>query len=155
MGAWKLTEYEKVIYLDNGVYQCYNNGEVVKTKTRGFQSFDFNEALRQVRNKNTFEALNKLFIGHNLYTARMFGKRINGNKFDSAKYLEIYEENQEFEPVTRCKNSNRIFEAKHIDFESEFIDSRMNNLSNGQESVLYNPRMNYHEAMLALESVNV
>ena len=155
LGDWKLTEYEKVTYLDNGVYQCYNNGEVVKTKTRGFQSFDFENALQQIKTKNTFEALNKLFIGHNLYTARMFGKRINGNKFDAAKYLEVYEENQEFEPITRCKNSNRIFENKHIDFESEFIDSRMNNLSSGQESVLYNPRLNYHEAMLALESANV
>ena len=134
LGEYKLSKYDRILYLDNGIYQCFSGKEIIKTKTRGFANFDFESAVESINERFTFSANNKLFIGHNLETLKHLG-----GGFRNAEYLSVYENDIEIESITRERNSNRIFESKDIDFTKEFLDSKINTLYGGKESALYEP----------------
>lgn len=142
IGEYKLSEYAKVIYLDNGVYQCYDqNGAIVKTKTRGFRGFDFNKAIEEIGRCRSFSGLVDIFVGHNLHQE---------NLFKGAAYLSQHEINKQISPTENTITSARWFEDKEIDLLSGYIDSRVNGKDSGRESASYQ-RVIFKGADLALD----
>lgn len=140
LGEYKLTEYEKVVYLDNGVYQCYNGGQIVKTKTKGFRNFDFNTALKQLDEKKTYTGLAEFFVGHNLHELHTF---IN------AGYLEDYAQNKTQNPINSLV---RKFENWNCNLLDSYLDSNTINLFNGSESGLYK-KSNFKDCDMALDTI--
>lgn len=142
IGEFKLKEYAKVTYLDQGVYQCYDhNGNIVKTKTRGFRNFDFNSAMRAIQTARTFNGLVDIFIGHNLHTE---------NLFRGAAYLSQHELTKAVSPLENTARGARWFEDKEIDLTQGYIDSRTNGQDAGRESANYQ-RVIYKGADLAID----
>lgn len=142
IGEYKLSEYAKVTYLDNGVYQCYDKaGNIVKTKTRGFRDFDFNTALADIGRCRSFAGLVDIFVGHNLHQE---------NLFKGAAYLSQYELSKRVSPVENKVDSARWFEDKEIDLLSGYIDSKVNGKYSGRESASYQ-RVIFKGADLALD----
>jgi hypothetical protein len=125
LGEYKKESYEKVEYLDNGVYRCWNDGKIVKTKHKGSKHFDFSAALNLLNEKQYYKADNSIFVGHNIFAM---------NQFSKAKYLENFALDKEINPIENCP---RIFENKIIDFSREFLDSKPNALYGGKESGIY------------------
>lgn len=128
LGNYKTSFYEKITYLDNGVYQCYNNGQVVKTKTRGFRRFDFAQALQELKEKRTYTALAEFFMGHNLFAQNMF---------TTANYLEDFAAPKTMRPATKDRFSMRHFIGGDIDLTKHFIDSKPIATYNGLMSSPY------------------
>lgn len=130
LGQYKLSSYDKITYLDNGVYQCYRNGEVVKTKTRGFRRFDFAQALKELHEKRTYTALAEFFVGHNLFTQNIFTSK--------ADYLEDFAELKTMRPIEKDRFAMRVFLGDSgIDLTRGFIDSKAVVSYNGMASSPY------------------
>lgn len=129
LGEYKISEYDKVTYLDNGVYRCETNGQVVKTKTRGFRSFDFTKALTELVNRRSYTALAEFFVGHNLFTKNMF---------TGADYLADFAAPKTMYPAMKDRTSMRHFKAADIDLTQGFIDSEPITGYHGLESAPYN-----------------
>lgn len=125
LGEYKLESYDKVIYLDNGVYQCWNDGKVIKTKHKGSKQFDFAASVNNLNEKQYYTADNNIFVGHNIFSM---------NQFQNAKYLQNIRLDKNINPL---ENVPRIFETKKVDFSSEFIDSKIVSLYGGKESAIY------------------
>lgn len=128
LGEYKISEYDKVTYLDNGVYQCTNGGKVVKTKTRGFRRFDFAKALRELVNQRSYTALAEFFVGHNLFSK---------NLFTSADYLADFATPKTMYPSAKDRLSMRHFMAGDIDLTKDFLDSQPISVYNGLPSAPY------------------
>lgn len=131
LGEYKRSTYDKVTYLDNGVYQCYNDGNAVKTKTRGFRKFNFSQALVELTHKQTYTALAEFFMGHNLFTQ---------NVFTSANYLADVAAPKTMRPVERDRFAMRHFlvDSENIDLTKTFIDSKAISHYSGLGSSPYN-----------------
>lgn len=125
LGEYKKESYEKVEYLDNGVYRCFNGGEIVKTKHKGSKTFDFSAALSDLNEKQYYKADNSIFVGHNIFAM---------NQFSKAEYLHNFALDKDIKPLENCP---RIFESKQIDLSNGFLDSRINSLYAGKESGIY------------------
>lgn len=131
LGDYKQEFYEKVEYLDNGVYRCWNDGKVIKTKHKGSKTFDFDAALNDLNAKQYYKADNSIFIGHNIFSL---------NQFQNADYLHNVKLDKEINPL---ENVPRIFENKlDKDLTSGFLDSRIIDLYGGRESLLYKQNEN-------------
>lgn len=128
LGSFKKEHYDYVTYLDNGVYRAYRNGQVVKEKTRGFKSFDFDQALREIKDDKSYTALIEFFVGHNFYSK---------NLFKQAEYLNQLEILKRFEMMPDARNATRIFNMADFDPTEGFTDSRILTNYNGLESGLY------------------
>jgi len=143
LGEYKLESYDKVIYLDNGVYQCWKNGEIIKTKHKGSKEFDFTAALKTLQQKQYYQADNKIFVGHNIFSL---------HQFQNAEYLRNIQLHKAINPI---ENVSRIFENKQIDLSKDFIDSKPYNLYNGKESGLYrHNEMNINKNDFTLDLIN-
>jgi hypothetical protein len=144
LGEYKLKEYAKVTYLDNGVYQCYDKaGNVVKTKTRGFRGFDFQKALADISGCRSFAGLVDIFIGHNLHQE---------NLFRGAAYLSQHALSKNVSPLENRPDSMRWFENKEIDLTRGYIDSKVNGKFTGRESASYQ-RVIYKGTDLAIDQL--
>ncbi len=128
LGAFKRSQYEKITYLDNGVYQCYMGGKPVKTKTRGFRRFNFDECLRELKACRSYTALQEFFVGHNLFTQ---------NLFTQADYLEDFAARKTIFPAEVDRHAMRIFNAADVDLTKGFLDSRAITDYNGLPSAPY------------------
>lgn len=130
-GEYKLKEYARITYLDNGVYRCYDKyGQTVKTKTRGFKSFDFTNAVKRLQRCNSYSAVASFFVGHNLYVQKMF---------KGANYLDTFAVEKESNPLSTDKDAMRIFvnRSDDLDLTTGYIDSRINDSFSGRESAAY------------------
>lgn len=114
IGEYKHSQYDKVVYLDNGVYQCYRNNRPVKTKTRGFRRFDFAKALIELKEKRSYTALAEFFVGHNLFSK---------NLFTGADYLSDFGAPKTMYPAEKDHLSMRVFKAADVDLTKTFLDS--------------------------------
>lgn len=128
LGDYKVERFDKVVYLDNGVYQCYNKGEIVKTKTQGFRNFNFNSCLKELQDKRSYTALTEFFIGHNLFSQ---------NILTSAEYLQDFAEKKTMFPAENHRFAMREFIAENVNLTKGFLDSRMINEYNGIASSPY------------------
>lgn len=130
LGHFKHTNYHKITYLDNGVYQCYDRaGNVLKTKTRGFRRFDFAQALKELTEKRSYTALAEFFIGHNLFTQNLFTSK--------AGYLEDFAESKTMRPSEKDRFAMRHFIGGNVDLTKDFIDSKAVATYNGLMSSPY------------------
>lgn len=146
LGEYKEKQFAKVTYLDNGVYQCYNErGEVVKSKSRGFKTFNFEKALADIQQRKTYIALAEFFIGHNLYSQNMF---------QGAQYLETYATDKVISPLDRDNQSMRKYDAEVIDLTQGYIDSRITNAYSGRESSVYTKTV-YRGSDVMLDAIRV
>lgn len=132
LGAYKVTHYDQVTYLDCGVYQCRNDGDIVKTKTKGFRRFDFNAAFEELKHARSYTALLEIFIGHNLYSKNPF--------IGKAQYLQDYAQSKTTRPTEKDLTAMRWFDIKDgdVDLTETFIDSRPVAQYNGLMSAPYN-----------------
>jgi len=129
LGNFKHTNYHKVTYLDNGVYQCYDReGKVCKTKTRGFRRFNFPQALKELHEKRTYTAIAEFFMGHNLFSQNMF---------TSVKYLEDFAEPKTMKPAEKDRFAMRHFIGGDIDLARHYMDSKPVATYNGLASSPY------------------
>lgn len=112
IGDFKVTHYDNVLYLDNGVYQAFSDGVLKKAKTRGLKTLDFQNALSEMQDNYSYDAESDVFIGHNLYTAKTFNK---------AEYLDILNIKRSFSPSSEI--DSRVFEKKKINLLDGFLDS--------------------------------
>lgn len=134
LGAFKYSHYDRVTYLDNGVYQCYRmetnkrTFQIVKTKTRGFRTFNFPAAIAELKQRRSYTGTAELFMGHNLFTQ---------NIFQGIPYLSDVAEPKTTRPTENNYNAMRIFEARDIDLTRDFLDSRPIEVWNGLESAPY------------------
>lgn len=130
LGDFKKSEYEKVVYLDNGVYQCYQNGIPVKTKTQGFRLFDFAKCFKELSETKSYTALSEFFVGHNLFTRHLF---------TGASYLSDFGAEKTMSPASKDKIAMRYFEERNVDLTKEYLDSFPVVEFNGLLSAPYNP----------------
>jgi hypothetical protein len=128
LGSFKKEHYDYITYLDNGVYRAYQNGQVVKEKTRGFKSFNFDQALAEIKDDKSYTALIEFFVGHNFYSK---------NLFKQAEYLNQLEILKRFEMMPDARNATRIFDMADFDPTAGFTDSRILTSHSGLESGLY------------------
>jgi hypothetical protein len=128
LGSFKKEHYDYITYLDNGVYRAYRNGQVVKEKTRGFKSFNFDQALAEIKDDKSYTALIEFFVGHNFYSK---------NLFKQAEYLNQLEILKRFEMMPDARNATRIFDMADFDPAEGFTDSRILTSHSGLESGLY------------------
>lgn len=129
IGEYKLEEYSKITYLDQGIYQAYDlAGNIVKTKTRGFKTFDFIKALDDLRQRQSYAAIAEFFIGHNLYVQNMF---------QGVKYLSSCEIKKDSSPLDSDTHAMRKFDKRDVDLSVDFIDSRITDSYSGRESAVY------------------
>lgn len=129
LGEWKLSKYDKITYLDNGVYQCYRSGKAIKTKTRGFRRFDFAGCLRELKEKRSYTELQEFFIGHNLFTQSQVKH--------GGQYLSDHAQKQTTFPTETDRFAMRIFDNKDVDLTQGFLDSRPIGDYNGIASAPY------------------
>lgn len=146
LGDYKRTNYEKITYIDNGVYTGIGaNDRRVKTKTRGATAFDFGKAITDINNRRVYSALNELFIGHNVYTQHLF---------TSAGYLAHHKVDKETSPLAVHRFAARIFDLAGVDgfditqnfYKSEIV------LGTSRESSLFT-RSNYLESNFAIDTL--
>lgn len=129
MGGYKREHYDTVTYLDNGVYRAANSsGLDTKNKSKGFASFEFEKALAQIKDCQTYNAVVKFFITHNIHTQKMFR---------SAPYLSQYEVDKEMNPLTRERSAMRLFEVLDIDLTTDYFNSKPLRTFSGLESGVY------------------
>jgi len=127
LGDYKVTEYERGIYLDSGIYRLIDSRGRSKTKSSGFRNFNFDAALLELSSKRKFSAIIEYFTSHNLHALA---------PIRYSKYLETFQEKQESQPLI---TSTRKFETNQpIDLTKSFIDSVPYNLFAGRESLPYN-----------------
>lgn len=131
LGEYKLSQYDSVTYLDNGVYQAYRGGSAVKTKTRGFRRFDFAAALAELKHSRSYTALAEFFVGHNLFSQNLFTGK--------AGYLQDYAAPKTMRPAEKDMAAMRWFEiGADVDLTQSFIDSRPVTQYNGLMTAPYN-----------------
>lgn len=128
IGATKRIAYDNVTYLDNGVYRANNFNVQDINKTRGFSSFEFEKALTQIRDKQTYNAVVKFFITHNLFTKNMF---------TGAPYLSSYEVDKQMNPLSRERSAMRLFEVTGADLATDYFNSKPLRSFSGLESGVY------------------
>lgn len=147
LGAYKLSRFDAVTYLDNGVYQCYRGGDPVKTKTRGFRHFDFAKCLSELKDKRSYTALVDFFVGHNLFSQNMF---------TGGSYLSEFRAIKTMRPAEKDYASMRIFEAADIDLTTDYLDSKPIAFYTGLPSALYHKSGSSDlQAALAMECARV
>lgn len=141
LGDYKLTEYERAIYLDNGIYRVIKSNGQSKTKSSGFKAFDFDKALLELAQKRKFSTIIEYFTSHNLHTLA---------PIRYAKYLETFTEKQENQPLI---TSSRKYETNSkIDLTREYIDSVPYDLYGGRESRMYKVD-NYKDKIAGVDSI--
>lgn len=128
LGNFKTVKFDVVTYLDNGVYRAYKQGEVVKEKTRGFRSFEFEKAMQEIKEHQTYSALCEFFIGHNLFTQNMFR---------GVDYLSNYKQEKTSSLSNDDRSVMRLFDRLDIDMTKEFSDSKPLLNWSGLESSVY------------------
>jgi len=130
IGSYKLTTGENASYLDNGIYRYWNvEKQAIKTATKGYKIFDFDKAIRELNEKQFFEAEQKLFIGHNLNTL---------NPVTFKDYLSVFAFEKHESALTDKFFKMREFGNKIVDLSETFIDSKIL-AGKAQESGLYKP----------------
>ncbi len=129
LGEYKHEGYDKITYLDNGVYQCYRGGKSVKTKTRGFRRFNFAECLRELKEKRSYTELQEFFIGHNLFTHNVIKH--------GGDYLSDHAQKMTTFPTETDRFAMRVFDQKDVDLTKGFLDSRPITDYNGLMSAPY------------------
>jgi len=113
LGSWREEKFAKIRYLDNGVYECYNEqGRAVKTKTKGFRSIRFDAAAFQLQRTKKFSTISEFFVGHNVYSQHIW---------ESARYLEN---------ISVTKENQPLFGAgRRFDYEGEnLLEHHVNSL---------------------------
>lgn len=129
LGAYKLDTFDSITYLDNGVYQCTRDGQVVKTKTRGFRKLNFNQCLEELKLKRSYTALSEFFVGHNLFSQHLF---------TGAGYLSDAGLNKTMRPAEKDMTSMRVYEVnKSIDLTTQYLDSKPIASYSGMKSAPY------------------
>lgn len=112
LGDWKHETYAKVRYLDNGIYECYNEKDrPIKTKIKGFRHLRFDAAAFELQKRQSFSARSEFFVGHNVYTQHLF---------ESARYLETIVVDKINRPLA---GKARKFAYQSEDLLTELIDS--------------------------------
>jgi hypothetical protein len=141
LGGWKKTTYSKAQYLDAGVYRLYDTqGNLVKEKTKGFRTFNFDEALKELQEFRTYTALSEFFVGHNLHTFMPMRFR---------EYLEVQKESKKTNPF---ESTVRLYNSLGIDFTENWCESKIIDEYAGRESASYKTRY-YKESDLAKDSL--
>lgn len=140
LGSWKRSEYERAQYLDSGIYRLYDaQGNVVKEKSKGFRSFDFEKALQDLQAERQYTGLAEFFIGHNLHTFL---------PMHFQRYLSLQVEPKTTNPF---EQRTRYFETLGIDLTETWCDSKIVD-TYSRESAPYQNR--YHrEADTAMDSI--
>lgn len=141
LGGWKKTQYSKAQYLDAGVYRLYDTqGNLAKEKTKGFRTFNFDEALKELQEFRTYTALSEFFVGHNLHTFMPMRFR---------DYLDLQKETKVTNPF---ESTARVYESLGIDFTKEHCESKVIDRYAGRESASYRTRC-FRESDLSKDSV--
>lgn len=143
IGAFKQSNYTQVTYLDNGIYQAVKDGEIVKTASKGYRKLDFAKALAELNAQQSFDAEQKLFIGHNLHTL---------NSFTFKDYLSVFTFMKQESALEEKRFPMREFEQTKKDLSTDFLDSYALNGSTHRESGLYVTR-NYKESDAAIDAL--
>lgn len=115
LGHYKCEYYDRATYLDSGVYQSIRDGKIIKQKSQGFRHFDFDKALIDLSDKNTYSALCEFFVGHNVYTE---------NRFTGADYLTDYKQQKSMNPIHAERATMRLFDACKVDLKTEYLNSQ-------------------------------
>lgn len=137
MGHYKQQKYAKVEYLGTGTWRGFNKaGAVIEEKTQGFRSFDFEKAIQQMNDKQTYDALFEFFVTHNLHAQNMFS---------GAEYLSNHSMSKIQNPV-RSDSAMRLFEVLDIDLTKEYFNSKPLKTFSGLESGVY--RQNNYRGMI-------
>lgn len=146
LGEYKQTKYERVVYLDNGIYTGFDANGQTKVKTRGATTFDFDKAILEFNQTRAYSALNEFFIGHNIFTQHLFS---------GADYLEHYKTAKESSPLTTSRFAARVFELAGVggdDITDAYFDSRIVTADARRESSLFR-RSNFLESNFALDTI--
>lgn len=131
IGEWKKTEYGKAQYLDAGVYRLFDaSGNLSKEKTKGFRSFNFEQALTELQEFRTYTALAEFFVGHNLHTFMPM-------RFKD--YLALQKENKKTNPF---ESNARTFQSLGIDLTETYCESSILDQYSGRESAAYKSKYN-------------
>lgn len=144
LGEYKKSTFEKVTYLDNGVYQGYANNRAVKTKTRGFRYFDFARCLKELADTKSYTALSEFFVGHNLFTRHLF---------TGAPYLSDHGSEKTMTPALKDRIAMRWFENREVDLTQDHLDSFPVNDYNGLMSAPYNGQTNNKVTDVCMDTI--
>lgn len=125
MGEWKKETYDKAVYLNDGVYRLYKGNEIIKEKTKGFHTFDFDAALSELQRSRTYTALMEFFIGYNLYSFMPVAH---------TDYLKLRKQEKTENPF---ELKSRLYESVGIDLTKTHCESKMFDTYAGRESALY------------------
>lgn len=125
-GAWKVSEFAKGLYLENGIYELYDaHGNVVKRAQRGFQVIDFANAVSQLQEHFYIRASREYFVGWRL-------ARNHPAKF-GRHYLARVSEPMYLQPG-RARYRN--FASGRVDYYSDCRDSSILSYDDGRESAI-------------------
>jgi hypothetical protein len=141
IGEYRLKEYDKATYFNAGVYRLIDKDGKEKIAHQGYNEFDFNNALSEIKDKKVFSGLQELFTGWNVFSEKRFGLH---------NYLEHYRQNKKTNPFDTF---SRLFEMCNVDLSESYIDSKIVALYGGMESGLYKESKQNKESNFALDSI--
>jgi hypothetical protein len=128
LGSFRLQQYSNGIYLDNGVYQLTGIDGKRKIAHRGFNKFDFEKAIKELRECKGFTEIQEFFVGHNLHSLM---------PVEFSNYLDLQSVQKKTNPTD---SALRLFDRLEVDLSSGFIDSKPVRIYSGAESAVYKPK---------------
>jgi hypothetical protein len=140
IGDFRLKQYERGTYFNAGVYQLTDKEGNKKLAHQGFNSFNFDKALADLRTDKVYQGLQELFTGWNVYTDKLFR---------SAEYLSHYSQDKKTNPF---ETGARLFDTLKVDLSENYIDSQVLKHYSMLESGLYK-ESRYKESNLALDTI--
>jgi hypothetical protein len=141
IGEYSLKEYEQGTYFNAGVYCLTDRAGNRKLAHQGFNQFDFDKALAEIKERKTFTALQEMFTGWNVFSEKKFGLH---------HYLQYYKQNKKTNPF---ETYARLFDRLDVDLSESYIDSQIVKVYGGKESGLYKERKLNKESNFALDSI--
>jgi hypothetical protein len=127
-GEWKLSEWDRGVYLASGVYLLETPAKR-KRAMRGFQLVDFDSAIKQLTKSNSMTASREFIVGWRL--SRYLTVKYGSN------YLRRVSERFRLTPA---QARTRSFEHKVMNWATEILESRLNTWDDGRESAMRKPQ---------------
>lgn len=125
MGEWTVNYYPIGFYMASGVHCFFDTAaNVIKSATRGFEFIDFDEAIRELNEPESFGKVTlkrEFFAGHQYATAFP----TDGN------YLQTVKQMQKFDPR---EVTPRRWSRESFDWSNTYLDSRIIDYDDGRAS---------------------
>lgn len=139
IGDFRLTQYENGTYYGLGIYDLVDREGKHKQAHQGYNSFNFQEALQELKDNKYYTGEVQTFTGWNNFIQKVFHSQYLSDTSQDKK-------NKPFETMART------FDLSDIDLSQSYIDSQITKNYSNMESGLYR-ESNYNSANFALDTI--